>query len=254
MSYVFSDFKELIIDNKEFFSALFVVISLVVLILGIIKGWFRAVIKLGKNLVCHVYGDKKIEEKTIDEIKEKCRILFIDDEEFNYIDILKRNGWKNVKRIPDVQDIDNEDIARAHLLFVDIHGVANDLFKDEGLGLIRELKEKYPYKKYVIYTAESSGDRLKKELYLADKVLRKNADAYEFQKTAEELCSYFFSAKGLIENIKNIIKNDMEEKKLHRILCKLLKLSNLNEIEIKQKLKINGDVDKVIDLLKLFKL
>ena len=59
-------------------------------------------------------------------------------------------------------------------------------FHDEGLGLALAIKQKYPKKKVVIYSAETQGDRFHKALREADSFLAKNADPYEFQRLVEE--------------------------------------------------------------------
>ena len=59
-------------------------------------------------------------------------------------------------------------------------------FNDEGLGLALAIKDKYPEKKVIIYSAETNGDRFHEALRKADSFLPKNADPYEFQRIVEE--------------------------------------------------------------------
>jgi hypothetical protein len=78
-------------------------------------------------------------------------------------------------------------VAEADIFFVDIQGVGVRLgFKDEGLGLAGALKDKYPEKKLVIYSAEPRGERFHTAFRKADGALEKNADPYEFQQLVEE--------------------------------------------------------------------
>lgn len=75
----------------------------------------------------------KLQERSIDEIKSICKILFIDDKAFPLIDILKTAGWACTKRIKDAESLDQTEIKEAHILIVDIQGVGKKLkFKDEG--------------------------------------------------------------------------------------------------------------------------
>lgn len=47
---------------------------------------------------------KKIPSRTLDELKNITKILFVDDKAFKVIDNIKeKNGWKNVSRIVDVE-------------------------------------------------------------------------------------------------------------------------------------------------------
>ena len=122
------------------------------------------------------------------DLKSKIHILFIDDDaKFQVVNILKKAGWINTKRIKDVFNTDDAEVKCANILFIDIQGVGVALgFKDEGLGLALALKEKYPEKKVVIYSAESKGDRFHAALRKADSFLPKNAEPYEFQQLVED--------------------------------------------------------------------
>lgn len=118
--------------------------------------------------------------------KSSFKILFIDDQVFKVVDILKKQGWTNTKRIKDVKSFEEPEVVEAHVFFVDIQGVGKQLeFKDEGLGLAIALKDKFPDKKLVIYSSENKGDRFHKALKKADDQLAKNADPYEFQQVIE---------------------------------------------------------------------
>lgn len=139
------------------------------------------------------YGFKKLffkEEKTPPaesntpvKSKSSFKVLFIDDQVFKVVDILKQQGWTNTKRIKDVKTFEEPEIVEADVFFVDIQGVGKQLqFKDEGLGLAIALKEKFPGKKVVIYSSENKGDRFHRALKIADDYLSKNADPYEFQQ------------------------------------------------------------------------
>lgn len=127
--------------------------------------------------------------KNLDCRKSETRILFIDDDsKFKVVQILKNSGWSHTKTIKDAKSLDCPEIVEAEILFVDIQGVGKQLyFSDEGLGLANAIKEKYPHKKVVIYSAETKGDRFHKALRNVDSFLPKNADPYEFQQLVEEL-------------------------------------------------------------------
>jgi hypothetical protein len=132
--------------------------------------------------------EQHVVKKTIDEYKNETHILFIDDDvRFKVAKILTNSGWVHTKLIKDAKSLDDRDVIDAHLLFIDVQGVGIALgFSDEGLGLAEALKDKYPTKKVIIYSAETKGDRFHKALRKADAFLPKNADPYEFQKIVEE--------------------------------------------------------------------
>lgn len=181
-----------------------------------------------------IWNKKRVvlKERDLNEIKNVCKILFIDDKVFPVIDILKNAGWHNTQRIKDAESIDQVEIKEAHILFVDIQGVGKKLkFKDEGLGLIIALKEKFPNKKVIVYSAEDQGkiQAFHPGIDKADKRLSKGADPYQFQTVVENYAREAFSLSECIERIqKQVLKEfgySLETEKI---------LKNLNTIYIKK--------------------
>lgn len=139
------------------------------------------------NVVNNIGNVPQLTELVTDDIhnhirKEDCRLLFIDDNhaDFKMVSILKKAGWVNTKAIKDLTDLDDHKAVEASIIFVDINGVGTHMFKDQGLGLAAALKEKYPQKKVILYSAEPTGDRFDKKLKVVDGSLPKNAEPYEF--------------------------------------------------------------------------
>ena len=127
---------------------------------------------------------------TIDGIKAQTNILFIDDDKkFKIVSILKKAGWKNTSFFPnpDVTDINAEKIRNAHIIFVDIKGVGKTMYEDEGLGLVVDLKKKYPQKKVVIYSAIPEHKLFHEAVKLADDQLSKNSQPAVFVSLIESL-------------------------------------------------------------------
>lgn len=122
-------------------------------------------------------------------MKATTRILFVDDNhtEYKNVSILKKAGWTKTKSVKDITDLDSSIVTEADIIFVDINGVGLELFEDQGLGLASALKKKYPKKKIVIYSAETTGDRFHQALREVDHCLPKNADAYQFMNLIENL-------------------------------------------------------------------
>lgn len=112
--------------------------------------------------------------------RNQISILFIDDQKFDYVKILKNAGYQNTRRISDVRSIDCPEVRHADIIFVDINGVGTQLFPTEqGLGLAKAIKKKYTKSKCVIlYSA--SQQPLSQEFFTLDGVLNKNAEPYEF--------------------------------------------------------------------------
>ena len=133
--------------------------------------------------------DKQDRDDCLIELKKKTKILFIDDDnKFKVVNILKSSGLINTKIIKDINNLDSDEVRTTDIFFVDIQGVGKKLdFQDEGLGLANALKNKYPNKKVVIYSAENRGERFHEALKKADDSLPKNAEPFQFQQTIENL-------------------------------------------------------------------
>jgi hypothetical protein len=185
----------------------------------------------------------RIPQRNLEEIKRLTKILFIDDVKFEVVDRIQANGWKQCTRVKDVEDLDHPDIDRTHVFFVDIQGVGKKLnFLDEGLGLARALKQKYPSKAVVLYSSEGKRDIFDATLSIVDARIRKNADTYEFLKLAEKYALEAFSINECVIRIQRIIKDETGE----FIDVKFIK-SNLLKVQGKGEI----DNDKIIKAFKV---
>jgi len=127
-------------------------------------------------------------ESVLEELKRDINILFIDDDtKFQVVKILKDSGWKNTKSIVDIKSLDSPKVKDAHIYFVDINGVGKMLnCPDEGLDVALMLKQKYPMKKVVIYSADRKNNVFHDVWDVVDYKLVKNALPYQFQSLVEE--------------------------------------------------------------------
>lgn len=126
-------------------------------------------------------------EAKIDSLKSKVKILFIDDDKkFNIVKILKDSNWKNTKSVVDIKSIDIPIVKDADILFVDVNGVGKLLnCEHEGLDIALMLKQKYPNKKIVIYSANKNNN-FHSAWDVCDFKLEKNALSYQFLSLVEQ--------------------------------------------------------------------
>lgn len=122
----------------------------------------------------------------IQKVKGSTHILFIDDQIFPVYKTLKSSGWTHTTLIKDIKSLDDPEILNNDIFFIDIRGVGKKLFNDEGLGIAKALKNKYPHKKVIIYSAETMGNRFDEAFRIADDFLQKNADYYDFLEIVEK--------------------------------------------------------------------
>ena len=171
----------------------------------------------------------KLPHRNLSEIKNGCKILFIDDKKFDIVERLKeKEGWKNTTRIKDLDSITQTELQEAHIVLVDIQGVGKKMgCTDGGLGLIVAIKEKYPLKKIIMYSAESQGkvDSFHKASNLVDFRLRKTSTQYEFNSIIEKLAYEAFCLENCVSRIKTILYNEyamtLSENEIEKKLAKI---------------------------------
>lgn len=137
-------------------------------------------------------------EEIIDLMKSKVQILFIDDDKkFNVVKNLKDGGWKLTKTLEDIKNVDVPVVKNSYILFVDINGVGKILnLEYEGLDLALMLKQRYPDKKVIIYSANKNSNSFHEAWSICDYRLEKNALPYQFQSLVESYSIELFK-KGL---------------------------------------------------------
>ena len=138
--------------------------------------------------------DSTNREAKIELLKSKVRILFIDDDtKFNIVKILKDSKWKHTKSVVDIKSLDIPIVKDADIFFVDVNGVGKLLnCEHEGLDLALMLKQKYPNKKIVIYSANKNNN-FHPAWDQCDFKLEKNALAYQFQSLVEQYSLELYS-------------------------------------------------------------
>ena len=175
---------------------------------------------------------RSLPKRNLNEIKNGCRILFIDDLKFDIVDRLKKqDGWKNTTWIKDLDSISQTELLDAHIVLVDVQGVGKKMqCPDEGLGLIVAIKEKYPQKKVIMYSSESQGkiETFHKAWNVADHRMIKSATQYEYNNIIEKFAKEAFCLENCIARIKDVLYNEYAismneheiEKKLNKVFAK----------------------------------
>lgn len=131
----------------------------------------------------------------IDSLKPKIKILFIDDDKkFNIVKIFKDSKWKNTQSVQDIKSVDDLKVKEADIIFVDINGVGKLLeCKDDGLDIALMLKQKYPNKKIIIYSANKNNDNFHPAWDSCDFKLEKNALSYQYLSLVEQYSLELYS-------------------------------------------------------------
>ena len=166
-------------------------------ITSIEEAFYRAVIKTALGMVSS--GFKKIFNKkplTIEEIKKRAQILFIDDQSYDaLLENIRNAGW-NVKQVKEVNSLDSEEIKNADIIFVDYKDVGTILTPtEEGIGLIKVLKRKYPEKHIIFYSGHAGFIPGHEVFDFADGWIQKNADLYVYIERIEAAAKSIYGKK-----------------------------------------------------------
>ncbi len=152
----------------------------------------RGMDKVG-NLIKTRFSKKTL---SIDEIKKKTQVLFVDDEDFSAIlEIIRGAGW-NARQITDIKNFQSEEIKNSDIIFMDYIGVGKTLTpKDEGIGLLKQIKSRYP-KKFVIFYSGYAGFIPGHEFHsIADAWIDKHADPYVYIDQIELAANKIYGEK-----------------------------------------------------------
>lgn len=124
---------------------------------------FRRPIVIGKQ---YTIADLNTPENALSaiDVRQRIPILLIDDEGFSYKEQLMNENY-NLKCLTRIDDLNA--VAAYPIVICDIRGVGTNFDKEkEGAFVVRELKKKYPFKQYAVYSGslyslESFEDDLK---------------------------------------------------------------------------------------------
>ena len=203
---------------------------------------------------------KKFRNLSLEEIKGKARILFIDDEDRkDIIDYLFNSGWKCRQLFEkDFLSLDQIDIEDSDIICVDINGVGEKLGKKNGLDIVQSIKTQAPEKKIIIYSSQSSQNVFHPAVDLADKKILKSAGDFEvFKNNIEELALKTFSWDGIVkttyEEVKPFWNGDLTIEKYEKLLVKGCSKKDVEVNDIIALLKVSVSVGNLIlDGVKIF--
>lgn len=146
-----------------------------------------------------------VKEKSIDKLRERVRILLVDDEEYEIIDVLKTRGYDIYYKSDINYLIETEPFD---IILLDIKGIAKKFGSPkQGFGFAINVKEKYP-QKIVISFSGTSDVRINEELHKIDGFIMKDTDVDTWCSRLDQYIKNYCDPKNQWNAISNKLKKD----------------------------------------------
>lgn len=129
---------------------------------------------------------------SLDEIKKRARILVIDDSDFYYLPLFKKDGY-NVEKWDDVNDLPKLESGYYDIILLDIQGVAKEQSQEQGLGILKHLNQVCPTQVVIAYSNADFSLKYQEFFKLADATLAKSNDYVDFKRAVDKLLQERFS-------------------------------------------------------------
>jgi CheY-like chemotaxis protein len=129
--------------------------------------------------------------------------LVVDDADFAYLELFKRDGY-TVEKWDDVEDLAKMESGYFDVILLDMKGIAKSQSKDQGLGLIRHLKDVRPMQLIVAFSSADFSLKYKEFFDRADGVLATGADYVEFKQLVDSLLVRRFDPEYYLHRLDNL--------------------------------------------------
>ena len=195
---------------------------------------------------------KKWPKLSLEEIKKRSRIVVIDDDAFTYKILFKRDGY-TIDKWNDVTDLTKLETGYYDIILLDIQGVGRDLSKEQGLGILKHLRQVAPTQIIIAYSNADFSLQYHEFFKLADATLAKNADYVDFKRSVDDLLQKRFTISFYLDKIVGIVKDDVADTQQIRQIAEKAILSRSTE-KLEKYLKANIEkaeaVTAVVSIIK----
>ena len=146
-------------------------------------------------------------------LREKMRVLIIDDNEVPYQNALNRLSF-NISHKLDIEDI--RDVEPYHVIICDIKGVGLNFSRDkEGSAIILNIKKMYPEKGVIVYSGGTFDVSLTNIFSQADDTITKGTDAIDIASKLDATFDKILDPNRLWKDIsQKLLSAGIADKKL----------------------------------------
>lgn len=149
--------------------------------------------------------DKKWPEIPIEEIRKRARLLVIDDIDFYYYDLFKRDGYV-IDKWDDIESLDKLEQGHYDIILLDINDVGKQYSQEQGLGILKHLKKVSPWQIIIAYSDASFSLTYQEFFLAADARLSKSEDYVQYKSTVDRLLKAQFSLGFYVDKVISIVQ------------------------------------------------
>lgn len=134
---------------------------------------------------------RRLPKPSLEQIVARARILVVDDQDFPYLILFKKDGY-NMTRWKDVTKFSEIEQGKFDVILLDLQGIGKKVSQDQGLGVLRHIKTTRPSQVVVAYSNANWPVEYQPFFDMADRVFAKSADYVDFKRAVDELLEEHF--------------------------------------------------------------
>lgn len=135
------------------------------------------------------------------DIRKRSKILVIDDQEFPYVKLFRKDGY-TIDKWSTVRDLQALERGDYDVILLDLHGVGKAESSEQGLGVLAHIRRRSPAQIVVAYSNAEWSVEYQPFFDAADAILHKTKDDYvAFKATVDELLEKRYSLGFYLEKI-----------------------------------------------------
>lgn len=132
---------------------------------------------------------KALPRAPIGTLRSQVPIVVIDDKEFIYLEVLRKNDFR-ITKLEDITDI--KAVESYPIVVCDIRGVGRTLDSQfEGAHVLAEIKKHYPNKILIVYTGQRFDATFNRYFALCDASITKDAESQQWVEALDHAITAF---------------------------------------------------------------
>ena len=154
-------------------------------------------------MIWSLFAGRKWPDLSMEEIRKRAKILVVDDMDFAYLDLFRKDGY-TLDKWDDVDDLPKLESGYYDIVLLDIQGVGRDQSQEQGLGVLRHLRLACPAQIVIAYSNADFSLKYQEFFQMADGTLAKSDDYVEFKRMVDRHLGQRFSLGFYIDRVAKV--------------------------------------------------